>query len=105
MSGLYLVNCHDQENSGPARAASLSKHLKQISSEIDNTSLAAALKDDEDKFSGSVMIVEAENREYARKFVERDPFNAADVWKHMEVFKLGASARTWVGTPQSSPHS
>ena len=96
MKDLYLVICRDQSNSKQARAASLQDHLKHIEHEIDKISLAAALKNENDEIVGSVMVVAADSSYDARIFVEKDPFFVANVWKHMEVARLGRTVGTWV---------
>ena len=49
----------------PLREASLADHLSHIEKTIDRILLAAALKDCNDFFTGSIMIVDASSEESA----------------------------------------
>ena len=95
MSDLFVVICRDQPNSKPARAACLSKHLTHIENEIDRISFAAALKDDNDEFFGSIAIVKSNSCSDARSFIRQDPFFRGNVWANLEVHRLGPAAGFW----------
>ena len=92
----YLVFCRDQPGSEHPRAQALADHLKHLDSVMDRVALAARLKDESGRPSGSIMIVKADSPVDAERFVMRDPFFSAGVWESLEVHHMGRAVGNWV---------
>lgn len=46
------------------------------------------LSDDNEEMMGSLIIIEAENKEGALKWSEADPYNKAGLFKSVEIYKF-----------------
>lgn len=97
MSELYTIMCRDRADSKADRMAHLAAHLAHMESILDRVSLAAPLRDEEDGFTGSLLVISATDKADAREFIERDPYYKAGIWNHIEIDRLGIAAGAWVG--------
>ncbi|HNP62541.1 MAG TPA: YciI family protein [Woeseiaceae bacterium] len=100
MADKYLVFCRDQPGSEHPRAQALADHLKHLDSAMERVSLAAGLKNEDGRPSGSIMIVEADSPADAERFVMSDPFFTAGVWESLEVHHLGRAVGNWVASSE-----
>ena len=98
MADTFVAFCREKAGSSEPRAQALDEHLKHLKLAMNRISLAAALKNEDGRPSGSIMIVSAVNAEDARRFVESDPFFDAGVWESVQVHRLGAAVGNWVSS-------
>lgn len=98
MTKLYTIICTDKTGSKAIRMEHLAPHLKHIEAVADRIKLAAPLRDeDEQEFTGSLLVISASDDKDARAFIESDPYFAADIWDDVRIDRLGTAAGDWVG--------
>lgn len=98
MSNLYTIVCRDKAGSKSMRMEKLAEHLAHIESVIDRVKIAAPLRDeDEQEFTGSLLVVTATDLADAHLFLEADPYFKAGIWQDVVIDKLGFAAGDWVG--------
>lgn len=98
MTHLYSIVCRDVDDSKTTRMEKLAEHLQHIKSVAERIKMAAPLRDDqEQEFTGSLLVITALDSEDARAFVEADPYFSAGVWRDITIDKLGTAAGDWVG--------
>jgi uncharacterized protein YciI len=97
MSKLYTIICRDRADSKADRMANLASHLAHMDTVLDRVSLAAPLRDEEDGFTGSLLVISAASAADARAFIERDPYFSIGIWERIDIDLLGMAAGAWVG--------
>jgi uncharacterized protein YciI len=98
MENLYLIVCRDVDDSKPARMELLAQHLAHIKTVGDRIMVAAPLRDEQEQaFTGSLLVITALDHADARAFIEADPYFGAGIWRDISIDKLGTTAGDWVG--------
>lgn len=98
MTDLYTIVCRDVAGSKSTRMEKLAEHLAHIKTVADRIKIAAPLRDEqEQEFTGSLLVISALDLEDARAFIEADPYFEAGIWRDITIDKLGTTAGDWVG--------
>ncbi len=98
MSNLYTIVCRDKPGSKSIRMEKLAEHLAHVTSVIDRIKIAAPLRDEgEEEFTGSLLVVTANDLADAHAFLEADPYFKAGIWREVVIDRLGFAAGEWVG--------
>lgn len=97
MSSTYAIYATDRSDAGSLREDKLLEHLHHVEKHLDRLLVAGPLRDEKGNFTGSLLIVKAENEADARAMLEQDPYFGADLWSQIEIKAFGAVAGDWVG--------
>lgn len=81
---LYAIICKDKPGALDTRLATRPTHLDYLNGSK-NLKLAGALLDDDGNPTGSIIVVEAEDKAAAQAQADNDPFTAAGVFESVEV--------------------
>ena len=79
-----ICECIDNPGASEARAAALDAHRAYLKSQPDTLRLAGPLSNEDGTPRGSILIVEVEDVQDARDFVNGDPFAAAGVFSDVQ---------------------
>ncbi len=83
---LYLIYCTDKPDHHHVRAAVRPAHLEYIGGFMDQVFTAGpTLSDDLNEMSGSLLIIEFEDRQAAEKFADGDPYNKAGLFESVTI--------------------
>lgn len=93
----FAIICWDAPDSAAARASARDAHSARIESIIDRLSIAGPLKDASGAFTGSLVIVKADDEAGARAILEADPYFTAGVWARFEISEFVPAAGEWIG--------
>lgn len=93
----FAVICWDAPGSAEARARARDAHFARIETIIDNLAIAGPLKEASGAFTGSLLIVKADDEAGARAILEADPYFTAGVWVRFEISEFIPAAGDWVG--------
>jgi uncharacterized protein YciI len=88
---LLLGRFHDEvldEHRAPMQS-DFNEHLMQMHPKV---KLAGPLKDDDGRWVGHVIIVEAEDADEARRFAERSPYHRAHLYETFEAIRFDIMA-------------
>ena len=82
----YVFTCTDKAGSGDIRAANRSAHLAYLESFGDKVFAAGpTLNDDGSAMTGSVLIVEFDDGEAAKRFTTDDPYAKAGLFESVTI--------------------
>ncbi len=93
----FTIICWDAHGSAPIRASARDAHFARTEAIIDRLAIAGPLKDASGAFTGSLVIVTAEDEAGARAILEGDPYFAAGVWARFEISEFVPAAGGWIG--------
>ena len=83
---LYFIYCIDKPDHHHVRAAVRPDHLEYIGGFMDQVfTVGPTISDDQEAMTGSVLIIEFENRQAAEKFAEDDPYNKAELFESVTI--------------------
>lgn len=86
---LFVIEAKDKPGALEIRLNTRPAHLDFLKSQGDNLVLAGPFLDENEKPSGSLVVVKAENIEAAQKIADTDPYLAAGLFESVVV-------RQWV---------
>ncbi len=81
----FLLLCRDKPDSVDLRMATREAHLAYIAKADGNVLLAGPMLDDNGRPVGSLLIIDAEDRNAANAFAEADPYAKASLFEDVEV--------------------
>jgi uncharacterized protein YciI len=82
----YVISCTDKAGSGDIRAANRTAHLAYLESFGDKVFAAGpTLTDDGSAMTGSVLIVEFDDSEAAKRFTSDDPYAKAGLFESVTI--------------------
>ena len=81
---LVVCECIDDTSAGEIRAAKSDAHRTYLGSQRDPPRAAGPLSNEDGAPRGSLLIVEAEDAQGERDFVDGDPFEAADAFSEVQ---------------------
>ncbi len=86
---VFVYQGRDSENGLELRKLHREKHLAHLSGldEAGHILFAGPLLDEDGSPCGSVIVLEAENLEAARKIAENDPYLLEGIFERMELFE------------------
>jgi uncharacterized protein YciI len=93
----FAIIAWDAPNSAAARASARDAHFARIESIMDSLAIAGPLKDAAGNFTGSLVIVKADDEAAALAILHGDPYFAAGVWQRFEIHDFLPAAGTWIG--------
>lgn len=93
----FAIIAWDAPDSAAARTSARAAHFARIEGIMDSLAIAGPLKDASGAFTGSLVIVKAEDEAGARAILEADPYFAAGVWARFEIHDFLPAAGEWVG--------
>ena len=82
---LYAILCNDKPDSLQVRLDTRPTHLEYLNGLGDALKFAGPFLDGEGKPNGSMVVVEAESIEQARKIAENDPYARAGLFASVDV--------------------
>jgi hypothetical protein len=82
---LFALICTDKANSLELRQQSRPDHLKFLESLGSSLKAAGPFTDDEGKPTGSLVIIEAQNRAAISEIAARDPYAVAGLFSSVEI--------------------
>jgi len=82
---LYAILCADKPDSLQVRLDTRPTHLEYLNGLGDALKFAGPFLDGEGKPNGSMVVVEAESIEQARKIAENDPYAKAGLFAAVDV--------------------
>ena len=82
---LFALICTDKANSLEIRQQSRPDHLKFLESLGSSLKAAGPFTDDDGKPTGSLVIIEAQNRAAISEIAARDPYAVAGLFASVEV--------------------
>jgi uncharacterized protein YciI len=85
--GRFHSKVEDEDRA--AVQSSFNEHLMQMHPKV---KLAGPLKDDDGKWIGHAIIVEAETADEARRFAEQSPYHQAGLYEHFDVTRFDVIA-------------
>ena len=92
----YAVISHDAPDAERLRAEHLQAHLAYAETVIDRIAVGGPLRDD-DRYFGSLIVLEVDSEAEARAILEADPYHQAGVWAETEIRPFRAVIGDWVG--------
>lgn len=93
----YAIIAWDAPGSEAARASKRAEHFARVERIMDRLAIAGPLRDADGRFTGSLVIVEADSEADARSVLEADPYYAAGVWDRFEIRSFLPAAGGWIG--------
>jgi len=93
----YAIYCRDKADTAEARLVHRDAHFAHVEKHMDRYHVAGPIKDTQGNVTGSLIIVEAQDADAARAFLESDPYYAADIWQTIEIHEFVAAAGGWIG--------
>lgn len=82
---------HVEDRHRIAVQANFNEHLMQMHPKV---KLAGPLKDDDGRWLGHAIIVEADSANEARQYAERSPYQQAGLYEHLDVTRFDIAAGT-----------
>jgi uncharacterized protein YciI len=82
---LFALICTDKPNSLELRQQSRPEHLKFLERLGSNLKAAGPFTDDEGKPTGSLVVIEAQNRAAIADIAGRDPYAVAGLFASVEI--------------------
>jgi uncharacterized protein len=95
--GTYLLLAWDTPGSDAKRNEHRSQHFAHIERIIDTILIAGPMKDADGTFTGSMLVVKADDKAAATDILKSDPYFAGGVWERFEVHDYVAAAGEWIG--------
>ena len=80
---------HVEDHHRSAVQSNFNEHLMQMHPKV---KLAGPLKDDDGRWIGHMIIVEADSAEQARNYAERSPYHQAGLYERFEVDRFDIAA-------------
>ncbi len=97
MSNAYAVIAWDGPDSAAKRAEFRLRHFAHVEQIMDKVLIAGPLKDADGNFTGSLVVVKAEDEAEAEAILKSDPYFKAGVWDRWEIQFFLPAAGDWVG--------
>ena len=82
---LYALICMDRPNSTDLRAKARTDHLAYLASLGDKMKFAGPFLDDAGISTGSLVMIEAENRKGAEQMAANDPYKLVGLFSSVEI--------------------
>ncbi|MGY6638067.1 MAG: hypothetical protein ABS49_11825 [Erythrobacter sp. SCN 62-14] len=97
MTKFFAIIATDKPGATATRMAKLGEHLAHVEAAIDQLAVAGPLRDRDNNFVGSLLVVKADSEAEARAMLEDDPYYRANIWADIQIHAFGAAAGDWVG--------
>jgi uncharacterized protein YciI len=97
----FVVIAHDHEDEGALerRLKVRPEHMERCEQAVAAGTLlyAVALLDDDERMTGSVMVVDLPTREDVERWLADEPYQVHDIWERIEISR--GRVGPWFGTP------
>ena len=94
---LYAILCNDKKDHLQLRLDTRNTHLDYLNSLGEKLKFAGPFLDDDQKPTGSLIVIEAKDRHEAAVIAENDPYAKADLFETSEI-------RAWNWTINKPEH-
>ena len=84
----YLITCTDKENSIDLRLSTREKHIKYLKKIKKKLILAGPILDKNDNPVGTVLIVDFDNLNALKKFLNDDPYSKVNIFDNVEIVRF-----------------
>ena len=81
----FIITAHDGENMLAKRMAVRPRHLEGMAKLGEHIVCAGGLLDDEGKMTGSVLILDFEDRAALDDYLKNEPYVVEQIWEKIEV--------------------
>jgi uncharacterized protein YciI len=83
---LFVISCRDKDGHSQVRQANRPAHLEHLKSHSDHIVTAGPyISDDGGSMSGSMLVVDFEDRSAAEAFAAADPYAQAGLFSSVEI--------------------
>ena len=84
----YLITCTDKANSLDLRLSTREEHIKYLKKIKKKLILAGPILDKNDNPVGTVLIVDFDNLNTLKKFLNGDPYSKVNLFKDVEIVRF-----------------
>lgn len=88
---LYCITLQDADGSDAARQEHHEGHIQHFRAHREQLALSGPLKQDDGSAVGSLVVIDCDSEEAARRFIQGDPYHDAGVWKDVLIAQFKAS--------------
>lgn len=93
----FAIIAWDGPDAATARDMTRDAHFRHVESIMDDIMMAGPMRDAEGRFTGSLVILRAEDEAAALAMFRSDPYHAAGVWSRHEIHRYTPAAGAWIG--------
>jgi uncharacterized protein len=97
MGNAYAVMAWDGPDGEAKRAEFRLQHFAHVENIMDKVLIAGPLKNADGAFSGSLVVVKANDEAEAEAILKSDPYFKAGVWERWDIQFFFPAAGDWVG--------
>ena len=84
----YLITCTDKANSLDLRLSTREEHIKYLKKIKKKLILAGPILDKNDNPVGTVLIVDFDNLNALKKFLNDDPYSKVNLFENVEIVRF-----------------
>ena len=84
----YLITCTDKANSLDLRLSTREEHIKYLKKIKKKLILAGPILDKNDNPVGTVLIVDFDNLNAVKKFLNEDPYSKVDLFNDIKIVRF-----------------
>ena len=84
----YLITCTDKANSLDLRLSTREEHIKYLKKIKKKLILAGPILDKNDNAVGTVLIVDFDNLNALKKFLNDDPYSKVNLFEDVEIVRF-----------------
>lgn len=85
----YVIHAFDKADGLPIREANRDDHVKYVNSQDVDLLLAGPLMNQAfDKPIGTLLVIDAENRDAAEAYAANDPYNVAGLFQRVDITEI-----------------
>lgn len=94
---LFVITALDKPGALERRLAHRPAHLDYIKAAGDRIKVGGALLNENEQPMGSMLVIEADDREAAERFAADDPFSTEGVFEQVSVRPFRPALGAWIG--------
>ena len=84
----YLIKCTDKKNSLKIRLSTREKHIKYLRLISEKLILAGPILDKKSDPIGTILVIDFENIDDVKLFVQNDPYNKVGLFEKIDITKF-----------------
>ncbi|MAY90311.1 MAG: hypothetical protein CMN00_03890 [Rickettsiales bacterium] len=84
----YILICYDAPDSLEVRKETRAKHIKYIENHLIKVTFAGPILDEKENPIGSIIVLDCNKIEDAKKFSINDPYYLKNVFKKVQIHKF-----------------
>ena len=94
----FVIHAFDKKNALPIREANRDEHVNYVKNQDVDLLLAGPLMNESfDEPIGTLLIIEAANREIAEQFMKNDPYYSAELFETVSITKINITVNNFAG--------